>query len=168
MRAAPILVSILCLAACGSTRPLEVPPPYDESGILVTVKPRAYVEWPLSFETIRGTVENRTGRDVDLRLYLNLEDETGAVVGHAFAYLDGLARGATCKFEAYAEEGPPRLFHFSLFPATPTYTRVARGFAYNDDSVVGLATYVWWFSRPEEATRPPPRASDPGAPARGP
>jgi len=136
-------LAVLLAVGCGSTRPVDVPPPYDDCGILVTVRPRVYIDWPLGLESIRGTAENRTGHVVDLRLYLNLVDETGAVVGHVAAFKDDFRRGTKWKFEASVAPGPPRLFDLSLFPEPPHYTRVARGFMYDDNSVAGFAAYVF-------------------------
>jgi hypothetical protein len=141
----PGAVALLLAAACSSTRPLTVPPPYDESGILVTVDPRAHIDW-IGFETIRGSVENRTGRTVDLRLYLSLEDGTGAVVGHAFVLEDGLSRGEKRRFEIMPEEGPPSL-RFGISFKRPHYAKVAPAFAYDDGSIVGFAVHSWRLAR---------------------
>lgn len=153
-------LAVLLAAGCGSTRPLEVPPPYDEGGVLVTVRPRAYVEWPLPFETIRGAVENRTGRDIDLFLYLNLVDGRGAVVGHASVHEEDFRRGARRSFEAFASPGDPFSFDLRLFEEAPPYTRVARGCAWDQRALerlsAGLGALAAWVARllPQEAAGP--------------
>jgi hypothetical protein len=161
MRGAPWL-AVLLAAACGSTRPIEVPPPFDEGGILVTVKPRAYIDWPLGFESIRGTVENRTGRDVDLWLFLNLVDEKGRIVGHAIVMEDDFRQGAKRRFEALPMAGPPGGLHF--FEKPPSYTGVTRGCAGDSRGLERLAACLTvlasWTS-----TLLPPQALDP-APVR--
>lgn len=127
----PWAFAALLLAGCGSTRPLEVPPPFDYHGIRVTVKPRVYIDRPFPLESIRGTVENRTGRDVDLMLYLKLVDDKGATVGHAWVSEDDFRKGATRRFEALTVPGPPFAREFRLFENPPPYATVARGFAWD-------------------------------------
>jgi hypothetical protein len=135
---------LLFLTGCGTTRPLEVPPPFYDSGVVVTVKPRVYIGWLFEIETIRGTVENRTGREIDLRLYLNLEDETGAVVGYAFVWKDDFRPGERSKFEAMPEPGSPELYGFQLSRPTPHYTKLAPGFAYDERTLIGqIANFVY-------------------------
>jgi len=141
-------LAFLLLAACGSTRPIEVPPPFDRGGIVVTLRPYAHTDSILGFQTLHGTVENRTGRDVDLCLYLLLKDETDAVVGHAFVSEPGLLRGKKRSFEAYAEPGPPSVsWSKGFFADPPHYTKVSPGLAYDQNSFVGRAlTFAWLCS----------------------
>ncbi len=137
-------------AGCGSTRPVEAPEPYDDSGIVITVKPRVYIDWPFGFETIRGTAENRTGHDVVLHLYLNLVDSTGAVVGYAADFKD-LKKGEKWKFEALTRPGSPGRFHLLPFARPPPYTRVERGFVCDPTTLVGAVAYAVLLTAPAEA-----------------
>jgi len=157
---------VLLAAGCGSTRPLEVPPPYDDHGILVTVKPHAYIDWPLGFEWLRGTVENRTGRDVDLSLYLNLVDDNGVTVGHARVFAQDFRRCEKRRFEAIPLSGPPGGFDLRLFEKPPSYTKVTCGLAWDqrvyDRMLACLNAITSWV-----VTRWPPPAARPAVPARG-
>ena len=137
------VIALLLAAGCGTSRTVEVPPTFDDHGLVVTLKPRVYVGI-LGMEAVCGTVENRTGHDVDLRLFLNLMDEKGAVVGYVHEFKPGFKNGAKQSFAAPTEPGQPRLFDFSLFAKPPPWSRVERGFAYDDRSVLGQAAY--WFA----------------------
>jgi hypothetical protein len=158
--------AVLLGVACGSTRPLEVPPPFEDDGIVVTLKPRVYIDWPLGFEWLRGTVENRTGRDIDLWLYLNLVDDNGGAVGHAWVLAQDFRRGERRRFEAIPLSGPPGAFNLRLFEKPPSYTKVTRGLAWDqrgyDRMLACLGAITSWI-----VTRPPPQAARPAAQARG-
>jgi hypothetical protein len=138
-------IAALLAAGCGTTRRFEVPPPYDDHGIFVTVKPCVEVGF-FGFETIRGTMQNLTGRDVDLHLFLNLVDEKGAVVGYAHAF-NCLRSGEKQCFEAFSMPGQPRLFPFPVLAQPPRWRRVERGFVYDDRTLLGHVVYwsavVW-------------------------
>lgn len=134
------VIALLLAGGCGTSRPVEAPPPFDDHDIVVTLKPRVYVDI-LGMEKVCGTVENRTGHDVDLRLFLNLVDEKGAVVGYVHEFKPGFRNGAKQSFAACTAPGQPRLFDFSFFARPPPWSRVERGFAYDDRSLLGQVAY---------------------------
>lgn len=145
MRSTCLGIAVLLAGGCGSTRPIEVPPPFNDGGIIITVKPRAYVEWPLETEWIRGTVENRTGRDVDLLLYLNLVDDRGRIVGHALAFADDFPNGESRGFNALPSRGP-LVFDLRLFERPPAYSRVTRGFVWDQRAFERLVALLSRFA----------------------
>jgi hypothetical protein len=157
--------AVLLGVGCGSTRPLEVPPPFEDDGIVVTLKPRAYIDWPFAVESIRGTVENRTGRDVDLGLYLNLVDDKGTVVGRALAFEEDFRRGARRSFEGLAVPGPRRFLDLRLFPDPPPFSKVTRGFVWDQRALKRMLACLNALA--SWATRPPPQAARPAAQVRG-
>jgi hypothetical protein len=91
-------------------------------------------------------VENRTGHDVDLHLYLCLVDAKGAVVGYAFAWVGPLERDEERDFEALPGPGPPEFFKVPFLAPPPPFSRVERGFVYDPGSLAFLVAACCWLA----------------------